>query len=178
MRRSIIVLPCFLLSLAACAADVAPTTVRSGLDTDRPLADLDDTEVVQLCEAWGAHADAATTAQGGVLETLCMIGSTTHVDIATCEQTYAECVARGRSFLSGCAEGTTPVPDCEPEVTVGLYERCMTAAVDTLVDLELDCTLVNDLEEREARLAAWIPAPECAPFTTRECSTFGPPGGL
>ncbi|UJR86051.1 hypothetical protein [Sandaracinus amylolyticus] len=166
---------CFVGLAIGCASTAQP--VGSGLSEGRALSALSGDEVRVLCE-WQLATVHEARGPEALTRMSCLSGALrTAVDEASCEASLEACLTRTRETLdeANVCDGAHEVPDCDPAHRVGDYEACARDAVEALLTIELDCSMVGDTAQIDAELAALAPAPGCEWIGERTCAPFAPP---
>ncbi|MFK7989503.1 MAG: hypothetical protein AB8I08_26035 [Sandaracinaceae bacterium] len=162
---------CALVLFAGCAdgEDVSP--LRSGLDGDRAVADLDAAEIQRFCEqqvAWITEQAGPDSAN----EQLCLYSALRESDsAASCEPLYVACLSeRDPVSFEGICDDATPKPECDPRLTVSILEACYEASLAASIDL--DCSYDGTDEELQERLRP--SGPDCLELAGASCNLFAP----
>jgi len=171
------------LGTTACGGGSHTRSLDSGIADDRPIADLSQAEVTQLCEAMGEFFAAAQD-DLELRRATCIfqvLGSHTTSTPEACETAVSACAAEpSPGDVTVDCSTVTPLPECD--ALVGDFEVCATDQVNAFSDAlgSLDCSLAGspDLDAMlEASAPTTAPA-SCAPVVEDPgCRTEPPAAG-
>jgi hypothetical protein len=114
---------------------------EGGLDGDKDLGSLNDSEVTAFCEfseslinlsdfsELSCYDDAIASTQAG----------------GDCETIFAQCIAESQPFDLECGQNpTNPFPECASLVTVAELQICMADRAELLNDRDITCESASE----------------------------------